>query len=180
MKLVLKVFVPLFLFIVGIPVALYVLGSRAPGLATVEARVSIARPASSVYPCLLDRKELKLWVTGLDEVTELDEAGLRPGAKRLFVYVEPRRRTAIRWEIVDLVPNARVRLRGTNSSVDVEAAWELRETGGGTAVSFRATHRYKTAFSKLFARRLARAEAERMEESLARLRQMLERRAERA
>lgn len=180
MKLVLKVVVPLFLFLVGLPVALFVLGRRAPGLATIEARVSVARPASSVYPSLLERKELKLWVTGLDEVTELDEAGLRPGAKRLFVYVEPRRRTAIRWEIVGLVPNERLELRGTNSSVDVEATWELRETPGVTVVSFRATHRYKTAFSKLFARRLARAEAERTEESLARLKQMLERRAERA
>ncbi|MBN1350145.1 hypothetical protein JXJ21_12090 [candidate division KSB1 bacterium] len=150
MKWLKKLFISLLALLVLAFAALYFFSRGARGIGVNEVIVQINRPASQVYPWLVESVKLKQWIGGFTESVALTEGGLRIGAKSGEIYVTGNDTTDMVSEVINFRKNEFLFLLITSAAFDVDARYMLSESAGTTKLHYFATTQYKPFAARLF------------------------------
>jgi carbon monoxide dehydrogenase subunit G len=101
--------------------------------------IEIHRTARDVWPWLSEPEKMKQWMKGLLEVTPLSEGEPQVGFRAKLRIKEGGRISEYDEEIVELVPNRKVRSRITGGALpngmEMVVGWDIEDLGGRCVVT---------------------------------------------
>ena len=139
-----------------------------------EHSVEIDRPAESVFPYLVGSEERLRWMGALDGSEQVTDGEPGPGTRFRDVFEDHGQRVEIDAEVVDWQPPRRFVLRLGAGPFRSTGTQELEETDGRTRVTTRMETEYTSRMARLMAGVITRHAQTRLEEDLARLKELVE------
>jgi uncharacterized protein YndB with AHSA1/START domain len=136
--------------------------------------VEIARPAAEIFPYLIEAEKRKLWVQGLEEATPLDDGELGVGSRFRDVIVDHGQRTTVNAEVEKYEPADSLTVRLEARGFESHVTYRLHELNGRTRVACSIETTFGTLVARLAAPIVLRHAQKALENSLARLKRMLE------
>ena len=116
-----------------------------------EESVTIARPASEIFPWLFDADKVPRWTTALESYERIGDGPLAAGARFRQTLAISGRRITVELEITRFEPPAGAESRFSEHGFDVVTTYALREQAGET----RLTQTLDAGFGSFSARLLA-------------------------
>jgi uncharacterized protein YndB with AHSA1/START domain len=172
MKWVIRLLIAVVLLAVIAAGALFAFSQRR-GAGRNRYTVTISRPASEVYPWLVEQDKLRKWVDGLVEVTDFNP-GLKLGARSRQVLRLRGETTALDVELTAVEPPKLLTANVTGDGFTESIRYELTEEGQGTRVDFSGTARYRNAFLQMMEPLVTPEAQKKVEADLLRLKGTLE------
>jgi hypothetical protein len=138
--------------------------------------IVIARPPTEVAAYAGNPDNAPKWYVNIKSIDWKTPPPLRVGSKIDFVAHFLGRRLAYTYEVVELVPHERLVMRTADGPFPMETTYVWETAGGGTRMILR-NRGTPAGFSKLFAPFMAGAMRRANRKDLARLKELLERKA---
>lgn len=113
---------------------------------TVERTVRVARPVGVVFNYLTDFTHTEQWDPGTVTTTRTDNGPLEVGARFHNVSQFRGRRTELEYELTRRDPDAHLVFTGHNGTVTSTDDMSFSSDGTTTALTYRATLRFKGLF----------------------------------
>jgi len=136
--------------------------------------IVIDRPCAEVAAYAADPTHAPEWYANIESVEWKSEPPIRLGSRVAFVAHFLGRRLAYTYEIVELVPGARLVMRTAEGPFPMETTYTFEAAGGGTRMTLR-NRGEPSGFSRLVAPLMASAMRRANQKDLARLKERLER-----
>ena len=140
----------------------------------VRTEIVIDRPCAEVAAYAADPTHAPEWYANIESVEWKSEPPIRLGSRVAFVAHFLGRRLAYTYEIVELVPGARLVMRTAEGPFPMETTYTFEAAGGGTRMTLR-NRGEPSGFSRLVAPLMASAMRRANQKDLARLKERLER-----
>jgi len=147
-----------------------------PFVVDVSTSVVIRSPVATVAAYACDPDNVPAWYANIKSVEWRTPPPLRVGSRIAFVADFLGRRLAYTYEIVELVPGRRLAMRTAQGPFPMQTTYTFEEVERGTKMTLR-NHGEPAGFSRLVAPFLAFAVRRANRKDLAKLRDVLERRA---
>ena len=112
-------------------------------MARYQATVASRRPAADTFGYLATFSNAAEWDPGVISAEQLDLGPVRPGTRFRLIVPFLRRRLALTYEVVTLVPGREVVLVATSRLLRATDRITVAPDGGGAAVSYEATVRLR-------------------------------------
>jgi uncharacterized membrane protein len=142
----------------------------------VRTEIEIARPRDEVAAFAADPDNATAWYENIKAVEWRSSPHLAVGSKIAFVAQFLGRRIAYTYEVMELVPGERLRMRTAEGPFPMETTYGWEDAaGGGTRMTLR-NRGEPSGFSKMASPLMGRAIRRANAEDLARLKAILERR----
>lgn len=100
----------------------------------IEASVDIARPPAEVFAVVTDIAHHPDWSSGVERVTDLSDAAVRPGATWTQVSRTLGREFAVHAKVIGFVTDRRFEF-SVDKPAHIEMLWRLQPTPEGTHVT---------------------------------------------
>lgn len=149
------------------------------GAGRYEFAVEVNRPASEVWPWIVEPEKQKKWIGWLSETRTLTPDTSHVGSREVWVMVDPsmsNQRVEIESEVTGVSPNEKLEMRiASKGMFQGDAAYRLTPLpGGGTRVQSSGSYRYDQWFARLL-EPLVRPEAQKkLEADMNRLKSVVE------
>jgi hypothetical protein len=162
------------LVLLGVAVLALVAAGFRESAGRTEATIDMARPPAEIYPMLVETPKRRLWIVGMTEANDLTQGGPRVGARSRFVILQGGQRLEAELELTALEPPREIQGRITSDAFEQTIGWNLQPIDGGTRVYYSAHTRYHAWLTRLLEPLFSAAAQKRVEQSLARLKSLLE------
>lgn len=140
-----------------------------------EHSIEIERPAAEVFPHLLASDRRRAWMGALTSSEQVSEGELGVGTRFRDVFEDHGQRVEIDAEVVEYQPNERAATHLRSSAFEATASQRLQELDGRTRLTTVIETEYKSRVARLMAGVITRHAQKRLEDDLARLKEIVER-----
>jgi carbon monoxide dehydrogenase subunit G len=156
-----------------VAIILLLIGQR-PGAARNYAVIEINRPASQVFPWLIEPGKMKQWISGLTEATQLTPGPVAVGTKFRDVMVLDDQKTVMKAEITAFEPDKTITLNLDSDGFTDQIRYNLTEQNGKTRLEYSGLANYKILFAKLMEPVITPAVQKKLEEDIVKLKTQVE------
>ncbi len=165
---------------VAVALALFILVmvglGRRPSAGKNEYSVIIDRPASEVFPWLVEPYRLTRWIDGLESSTPVVGNSAVKGARsREVILVDGKRYTLI-TEIIDVRKDSLLSVHITSepAGFSVDAIYDLTPSGGGTRLHYVGHADYADVFARIMEPLITPRSQKKVEADMKRLKDLIE------
>lgn len=136
--------------------------------------ISISRPASEVFPWLVEPDRLMQWLGGLREITPLTEGDPRVGARSRDVVESHGERFDLETTITEFDPPRLLSVRVEGEAFTMAGRYELERRNGATELTYTIDTQFDGFFFALFEPVIGVSAERKIDADLARLKAAVE------